>query len=993
MTQRDVPTEEQIAPDFLIQLASLGSAAAESLVQRELWTPQFAQQLAEAALQRADVDRETATAWVTLAIDILGDSDTSPGDGASDERALVHYAQARLKVQDGELAQAEIALLRAQELWQHSGNSAWLARSNLGLSQVLTMQGRYADAEVAIRSAITWLEQADRSQLPTLRALATAQRNLANVLMYQERHSAALVEYYAAEGYLSAIARTAEQGAADGSIDEELAHIALNRANALTFLDRPIEAEAALLRAIELFEAGGDILNRGRARTNLGRLYLREGRFAAALEQFDRSALDLIGEMPADAFSEVERLRQADELLLEHAAAYLALNLFQEASSALQRCEALFRSAQQPFELARTRYTQGLLRHYNREYAASRAALEEALRLFDDLHNRFWANRTATALAALDFQEGRSEQATVHLETLLQDARLGDPAQDAISWDISSLAEARLLYTRVLLETGGVPAARQVAEQLADELGLVDVRIEEMPPIPHLYLRLEHLRGRIEQMDGNQDEARKRFEAALDVMERQRAALSLEEIRTAFLDDKTSIYGDLILTSLDKDDVSSEDAADAFNISERARSRSLLERIMVTVEEDRSSAASPDVVVHRDALRQEMHWLYNQMLDEPVRQQDKEFLHLLRVKESALEQLEWRSSPLRTQAEPVKLQDFQRTLGSSQQALVYTIVRDEVMAFRVDAESIQVYRRLCSADELAAAQAELRFQLGRAELGEAYLRRHGTRLRRMLHKALERLYRLLVAPVRADLAATRIRVIPYGSMHLLPFHALWDGAGYLVQQYEFSYAPSASLAVRSQGATGGISADASFAGVALSDESIPEARLEVKRAAKHFPDAALFLDNDASRAGLEHACARADILHIATHGLFRPDNSFFSALKLADGWIDVREIYRLPLAAQLVVLSACESGAGEIRGADEVVGLARGFIGAGAQSLVVSLWNVHDASTAKFMDRFYGGLVSGSTGGQLAAALRAAQIAAITEEQHPYYWAPFTAVG
>ena len=135
------------------------------------------------------------------------------------------------------------------------------------------------------------------------------------------------------------------------------------------------------------------------------------------------------------------------------------------------------------------------------------------------------------------------------------------------------------------------------------------------------------------------------------------------------------------------------------------------------------------------------------------------------------------------------------------------------------------------------------------------------------------------------------------------------------------------------------------------------------------------------------------ILHIATHGLFRPDNSFFSALKLADGWIDVREIYRLPLTAQLVVLSACESGAGEIRGADEVVGLARGFIGAGANSLVVSLWNVHDARTAGFMDCFYDQLVSGPSGKQPAAALRAAQITAIGEEQHPYYWAPFTAVG
>ena len=115
----------------------------------------------------------------------------------------------------------------------------------------------------------------------------------------------------------------------------------------------------------------------------------------------------------------------------------------------------------------------------------------------------------------------------------------------------------------------------------------------------------------------------------------------------------------------------------------------------------------------------------------------------------------------------------------------------------------------------------------------------------------------------------------------------------------------------------------SLAGLAITDPSIPHARREVQTAATHFAQSQLFLDADAGRAGLRQAAAQADVLHIATHGLFRPDNPFFSALKLADGWLDVREIYRLPLSAGLVVLSACESGAGQVRGGDEVIGLAR----------------------------------------------------------------------
>jgi CHAT domain-containing protein len=105
----------------------------------------------------------------------------------------------------------------------------------------------------------------------------------------------------------------------------------------------------------------------------------------------------------------------------------------------------------------------------------------------------------------------------------------------------------------------------------------------------------------------------------------------------------------------------------------------------------------------------------------------------------------------------------------------------------------------------------------------------------------------------------------------------------------------------------------------------------------------------------------------------------------------VRAIYRLPLAARLVVLSACESGAVQVQGSDEAIGLGRGFLGAGAQSLVVSLWNVHDASAALLMDQFYAHLAG--DGRRTASALRAAQQQAAAEERHPYYWAPYLVMG
>jgi len=238
------------------------------------------------------------------------------------------------------------------------------------------------------------------------------------------------------------------------------------------------------------------------------------------------------------------------------------------------------------------------------------------------------------------------------------------------------------------------------------------------------------------------------------------------------------------------------------------------------------------------------------------------------------------------------------------------------------------------------------------------------------------------------LTAARLLVIPYGDLHGVPFAALWDGERYLLERCEIAYAASASLAVHAAAAHN--APQAALAALAIDDASIPQALAEVQAAAAHFPAARLYLGAEASLAGLHQAATASDVLHVATHGLFRSDNPFFSALKLADGWIDVRAIYRLPLRARLVVLSACESGAVRVQGGGEAVGLVRGFLGAGAHALVVSLWNVHDASAAALMDRFYTALTAAGRAAA-PAALRSAQLAAAQTGVHPYFWAPYVA--
>jgi len=116
----------------------------------------------------------------------------------------------------------------------------------------------------------------------------------------------------------------------------------------------------------------------------------------------------------------------------------------------------------------------------------------------------------------------------------------------------------------------------------------------------------------------------------------------------------------------------------------------------------------------------------------------------------------------------------------------------------------------------------------------------------------------------------------------------------------------------------------------------------------------------------------------------------FSSIRLGGSYLSLYDLYHLKLPAELVTLSGCATGLNVVRPGDEVVGLVRGLLEAGAQSLVLSLWDVHDRSTKEFMIAFYTQLQQGHS---KAGALQRAMIDLRKQYPHPYYWAPFTLIG
>jgi len=155
-------------------------------------------------------------------------------------------------------------------------------------------------------------------------------------------------------------------------------------------------------------------------------------------------------------------------------------------------------------------------------------------------------------------------------------------------------------------------------------------------------------------------------------------------------------------------------------------------------------------------------------------------------------------------------------------------------------------------------------------------------------------------------------------------------------------------------------------------------------------DARLFMGEQATEEQLRLHGPESRFIHIATHGYFRQDNPMFSSIRLGNSLLSLFDLYQLQFDAELVTLSGCGTGMNVVIGGDELIGLVRGLLYAGAQTLMVSLWEVHDQSTAEFMRDFYEDYRATAN---KANALRKAVIKLKEKHRHPYYWAAFALVG
>jgi tetratricopeptide (TPR) repeat protein len=285
---------------------------------------------------------------------------------------------------------------------------------------------------------------------------------------------------------------------------------------------------------------------------------------------------------------------------------------------------------------------------------------------------------------------------------------------------------------------------------------------------------------------------------------------------------------------------------------------------------------------------------------------------------------------------------------------------------------------------------------------------------------LKRLHELLIDPI-ADLLPknpnARVTFIPQSSLFLVPFPALQDKDGkYLIEKHTILTSPSIqvldltrkqkqrignkpiqpnNLLIVGNPTMPDVSPKIGESPRQLS--ALPGAELEANAIAKLFKTQSL-IGNQATETEVTKRLSQAKFIHLATHGLFDDIQGLNSSIVLApgnkgneksDGLLTAGEILDLKLNAELVVLSACDTGRGRISG-DGVIGLSRSLISAGVPSVLVSLWSVPDAPTAELMTEFYQNLQKSP---DKAQALRQAMLKTMKQHPNPSAWAAFTLIG
>lgn len=494
--------------------------------------------------------------------------------------------------------------------------------------------------------------------------------------------------------------------------------------------------------------------------------------------------------------------------------------------------------------------------------------------------------------------------------------------------------------------------------------------------------------GKIQSHLGLKQAAIATLKQAVAVAETIQGALRVEQQRTGYVAGHADLYARLVDLLWREDQV-----AEAFAYAERAQARIFLDQIG-NARIDFFSGAPPEQAAAEQQLRQSLVVLQSQLQAErnkPAELYDREQVAQLQAQletqrrehAAMLDQLRARNPEYASlvSIDTLDLEQVQtQVLGAGDTTLVeYMLLGEHALAWVLNGPGTQ--------------PVLIPLDIGEAELtGQIKFLNARLDQRRFDRTIAARLHAALFAPLEPHIQYNNVILVLDGALHYLPFAALYDsGAGrYLVEKYSFSYSPSASVLHFIQQKRNPNSERLLL--MADPDGSLPHAAAEAQAIAALYQVEPL-LGSQATEERLQAEAGSHDILHLSAHGVYDPFVPLNTSVQLAGSFLTVAEAYGLDLrAANLVVLSACDSDLGEISDGGDVVGLPRAFLYAGTPAVVTTLWAIDSVASGELMARFHAALRQGTT---VATALQQAQQSVLATEQwsSPYYWAAFRLTG
>jgi CHAT domain-containing protein len=848
---------------------------------------------------------------------------------------------------------------KARRMFSALRNRIEFARTLSASTQPLILTGQYrralSNAKRARSIFSSWAEHGRVARLDV---------NIGNIFHRQDRFVEALKWYRRAFRYFSA----------DVEKDPEGTSVALhNIAMCLVSVNDFHGALAAHQETGAIAKKYGLHVLVGQADYNIAELYYLRGEY--------RRAIGLL-------LSTREACRKANDRYhialcnLDLSEIYVELNLAAPAEEMAQAAAAGFQKLEMGYEAGKSLVNKALAMAQQKKPAEALEMLATARLLFIKESNSVWPFLTDLYQASILLEQNRYLEAKRFCLTAKKYFKTAHIP--------GKLVQCRLLLAQCYLQAGNSRLAKQECS--------VAITVLNKVRLPLLLCRAHQLMGRIELAEGSYHEAYRHYQAARSLLEETRSDLHNEEMKMSFMEDKLEIYEGLTHLCLEPKR-GDPDLEEAFKHVEESKSRILQDLMSLSETADSHSNSHGEDQRETIDLRAQINWYSHKLLQEQVRgskasqkiiadlqeeihKRENKVLRIIRempVSEAIAAGL--------VSSKPAALEEIRQSLPAGSTLVEYFQVQDRLMvALLTNAEF-----KILPATQIQLVEPsiqKLQYQFAKFRLGQEYANTFGESLLSATRHHLKELHDKLLAPIEEHLRGQHLVIVPHGPLHRLPFQALFDGKDYLIDKFSISYSPSATIHALCHRRPVNKNGPALVLGVP--DAAAPLIEDEAAAIAKTIPGAVLFLGRNATTDLLREKGPGCRFIHIATHGYFRQDNPMFSGIRLGDSMLSLIDLYRLRLPVELITLSGCATGANTVTKGDELLGLVRGLVYAGAKAALLSLWDVHDRSTLEFMTTFYRHLMEGTN---QATSLQKAAQSVRDGYPHPYYWAAFSLVG